>query len=491
MRIVSAIMVLAMLLSFAACVKTPDPAETTAPADTTAAPDESTAPEVDLSDSLPAETFDGEEILIWTGGYDQYFASYEETTDVVYESVHERNNAVQDRFDVVLKYMYTPEDAGRAWGDYKVMSQSIRAGDEIDLVAGGVSYIVPWALEGAYLNMAENEYLDFSRPWWADYVNDTIEINERLYAVSGWFDFGTIVRSSAMFFNTEMAADHDVGDIYQIVRDGKWTYDKLAEISEKVSDDVNNDGVYDGADRYGFASKKDTWNWQIYTCGYKFVQHNEDGTYTMTGLSDDIVDAFETVRPIIRGDKNWYRSYYTHNDGIGFNADRKAECFQKFGSKEILFLLLEISYASSEELRNIGTYGIIPVPKFSEEQEFYGTPCGPNASAVPTTTGDARITSIILEALNAETYRTVRPAYYEVAMSYKYVNDPESAEMMDYVFEKIYCDFVYTWMDSGLGRDLLQTVNETDNIASHIESLETSCNAKIKTIVDKIMALPE
>jgi len=71
MRIVSAIMVLAMLLSFAACVKTPDPAETTAPADTTAAPDESTAPEVDLSDSLQIE-------LITTSGLT--------VTDVVWSS---------------------------------------------------------------------------------------------------------------------------------------------------------------------------------------------------------------------------------------------------------------------------------------------------------------------------------------------------------------------------------------------------------------------
>ncbi len=75
MRIVSLLLVLVMLLSFAACNTTPvDPADIGDAADSTTPEETTTADTMDVqtgdtyyatSDYLPVETFDGETITIW------------------------------------------------------------------------------------------------------------------------------------------------------------------------------------------------------------------------------------------------------------------------------------------------------------------------------------------------------------------------------------------------------------------------------------------
>ena len=70
---------------------------------------------------------------------------------------------------------------------------------------------------------------------------------------------------------------------------------------------------------------------------------------------------------------------------------------------------------------------------------------GHAAEAVPLTVSDVERTSIILEALNAETYKTVVPAYYEIALKVKYARDNESVEMMDMIMESRIFDFGYVY----------------------------------------------
>jgi hypothetical protein len=80
-------------------------------------------------------------------------------------------------------------------------------------------------------------------------------------------------------------------------------------------------------------------------------------------------------------------------------------------------------------------YGILPYPKWNKEQERYMTGAQDNFSiiAVPVTCSDKERVSAALEALSAESYRSVTPAYYETALKKKYLRDDESAMMLDII----------------------------------------------------------
>ena len=92
-----------------------------------------------------------------------------------------------------------------------------------------------------------------------------------------------------------------------------------------------------------------------------------------------------------------------------------------------------------------------------------------------------------LEALSAETYRTVTPAWYETALKVKYSRDDLSSQMIDLIKESATSNFIYAfnYAINGMGlvyRDLV-TKNNKD-YASAVKRLEKSANQKLENVLD-------
>jgi hypothetical protein len=97
-------------------------------------------------------------------------------------------------------------------------------------------------------------------------------------------------------------------------------------------------------------------------------------------------------------------------------------------------------------LRDLETdFGILPYPKFDESQQQYFTVADGfhNAFAVPVTTvpEDYGFAGAVIESLNVETYRTVVPAYYDIALKVKGARDDESLLVMDIIRDGRVVDF--------------------------------------------------
>ena len=131
-------------------------------------------------------------------------------------------------------------------------------------------------------------------------------------------------------------------------------------------------------------------------------------------------------------------------------------------------------------------YGFLPVPKYDETCEKYYTMVGAgnHMPCIPKTTSDPERTSIILEALAAEGYRTVIPAYYEVALQRKYTRDTESADMLDIIKDGRVFDIGYYFLGGSLcvvGYDM--AVAGKDNFASICASKVTGVGKQIEKIM--------
>ena len=104
-----------------------------------------------------------------------------------------------------------------------------------------------------------------------------------------------------------------------------------------------------------------------------------------------------------------------------------------FATNRFLFFIDTFTYV--EQLRNMqADFGILPVPKYDEEQQEYGHAVSIHFSSglsVPKTTLDPSRTSVILEALAAESKYTVIPEYYDVTLKEKELRDEESKAMLD------------------------------------------------------------
>ena len=122
-------------------------------------------------------------------------------------------------------------------------------------------------------------------------------------------------------------------------------------------------------------------------------------------------------------------------------------------------------------------YGIVPMPKFDEEQKDYISQIGTSTCMVyvPVTAKDPALTSKVMELLSYFTNQLVVPKYYEVALKEKYARDTDIAEMLDIIRDGATIDFLFVY-----GMQLSQAPNnqfrlgKADPSASDIAAVELS-----------------
>lgn len=90
-----------------------------------------------------------------------------------------------------------------------------------------------------------------------------------------------------------------------------------------------------------------------------------------------------------------------------------------------------------------------------------------------------------MEALSAESCKSVYPVYYDVALKNKYVSDPDAAEMIDIIVRGAGIDlaFIFTGNLNDVAywfRDLINS--GSTNIASWYESSQNSIENNIQKI---------
>jgi hypothetical protein len=124
-------------------------------------------------------------------------------------------------------------------------------------------------------------------------------------------------------------------------------------------------------------------------------------------------------------------------------------------------------------------FGIIPPPKFDEQQDRYYVYVDPwctSAVSVPITS-DYERTGLLLEALTYESRYTLLPAYYDINLKTKFARDDESKEMIDIILDNRLYDIgdVYGWgsmatLFDGLAKGTNSLVTFYEKSSSRIES---------------------
>ena len=67
----------------------------------------------------------------------------------------------------------------------------------------------------------------------------------------------------------------------------------------------------------------------------------------------------------------------------------------------------------------------------------------PELAGIPSVVTDREVSAILLEALQYESWKTIRPAYYDIALKAKYFQDSVTGQMLDLIFENVTCSLAY------------------------------------------------
>jgi hypothetical protein len=130
-------------------------------------------------------------------------------------------------------------------------------------------------------------------------------------------------------------------------------------------------------------------------------------------------------------------------------------------------------------------YGLLPYPKYDENQKEYRSFANDEFFVVPTTAADPSRTGLVIEAMAAEGYKQIYPAYYEIALKNKYMHDDESVQILDIIVNSRNIAFSYTydnWQGYGHMLNDLFTSKPTKDFASYYEKRLGSAQKRVDQI---------
>ena len=151
---------------------------------------------------------------------------------------------------------------------------------------------------------------------------------------------------------------------------------------------------------------------------------------------------------------------------------------------------------SVHSLRNSDVdFGILPVPKEDETGERYYNNVNywiNTFMSVPCTVSNPERTSLIIDVLAAESYYTLRPAYYEIALKVKYARDDASSEMLDMIFDNRVYDPAVQSSIGNLVNDLSQMfADENKAIASTFEKKDKQVKRALESFLKSFESLTD
>lgn len=425
-----------------------------------------------VKDNLGEYDFDNQTVNIAVNTFcEEGFICDEMTGDILSDAIYERNKSVEERFNVKLNYV--SKDYTETYTD---IVNSVSAGDdEFQIVAEHAIYAGQLVTGGLVMNWYDIPNVDFSMPWWSPSNVDDLTYDGVCLLAIGDFALTTIGRTYCMAYDKVAAETYKLPDMYELVYSGGWTLDKLSEFIKNTYSDLNRDNAADVNDYYGFststASKIDTFMWAF---DNPIFEKNSAGELEMVINTEKITSIIERLMSFCWDNPDaFYDPEYMKDSN-----DRHYISEEKFADGTTLFasIMLESGIKYFRDCKN--DYGIIPYPKWDENQDDYITMVdgGFSALAIPKTVQDTELVGTVIEALCAETYRSVVPVYYETALKEKGTRDEESKAMVDFVVQKRMFDFGYVFDGwKGYGFILEKMIKDRNpNFASEYASTQSA-----------------
>lgn len=360
-----------------------------------------------------------------------YFDRDEMTDEPINDSIFTRNRTLEARFNITIRSMnlgYTHEQAA------KFQTFSVSGEDVIDMI-GVATYQSgkPMITSGLAKPWNDVPYININQKWWNKSVTETLSVLDNYYYLSGDINYAYMSNIMCCFFNKEVAEKYAeaVGDLYQTVKDKKWTYDTFNNIIKVITDDSTGDGKMDENDTYGHLQYYHSMEAWVYGANYQTVVMGNDGAH-MNFYTNKMQNIVNQVYNMIFVNKD---SYLSGQDG---NTGKLTTIF--FDNRA---LFLTTTLGSANGYRNYETdFGILPNPMYDDQQKNYytysdqwGLVC-----CLPSTATNYERTGAIIEEMCALSMKLIRPAYYDKTLIGKGIRDDESEEMLDIIFAGVLYD---------------------------------------------------
>ena len=414
-------------------------------------------------------------------------APSEESGEIINDAVFMRNREVEELYNIKIVPYYPG-------GDRNALAQAairpIMAGDDIYDFALYLGSNIPVILgnKDYTYDMFTVPNLDFSHSWWNQASVMYYSLAKQLHIVTGDISVYTMMGGMyPIFQNKTLSDDYQLENTYELVRQSKWTLEKLIEMCRTVARDLNGDGIMNEHDLFGISGE------------HVLIRAMFEGTgerLTKKDAADIPYISVNTERTVQVLD---YAMNSVLDKSIGFYINEYVSKFpnigeymmNKFSNNEILFHSYPMTF--TYDLRDMeADYAILPYPKLEETQSDYYTSVSTWYSSfvfIPATNTDIARTGAVLEALGYYSQKYVRPKAIDITATNKLMRDEDSAEMFDLILDTRTYDLaiIYAW-GGFVDNMLYNSVNtRTNTFASNYAKHETTIKTAMEKTINDIL----
>lgn len=344
--------------------------------------------------------------------------------DSLASAVWTRNQSLSQMLNVTvsMKMEHTGAQLGR------FLQQVVYGGDVYDLVIQEMEHFPTLVNQGLVKDMNELN-MDTTYSWWDSAAEESFNLSGKQYAMISDIIYLDKLSTVGVFYNTVMAAKLDLPDMFDMVDDGEWTYEKMKEFAIMASES--------GENIYGISCQNDASYYFLHAANIKTVVKNADGELSFNLYSRRPVNVLETVFTLMNED------YFYNRQLDNLTVDETVKMFES----QNLFLVRTLQ--TFYYLKNYcDTYGVLPMPKMDSLTDGYYSTINYHLAtviAVPLNNSENARTADVLQAWGMISQKSVMPELYDRILSARMVNDPDSSRMIGIILQNRVYDIGLIW----------------------------------------------
>ena len=394
-----------------------------------------TAPD-NLPDNL---NYNGATIsVLFRDGIQEYEATGEAGTDIVYQAVYERNASVEARLNIKFDWCPTSSSGLNATKTEIVNLLSTYV-DDYDYILTTNNTILSAGMNSYLWDFNTAMHIDLNQPWWWMSCIEEMSLDGKTYNyLVGEMNLTNFMKMSAFYFNETLLKNQlglTAADMYAKVDNKTWTLDELNRLVSKCYFDKNGDNSANYGDIFGMPiAGNETINQMVLSTKFDIYKRNDDGSINILLNNNRMIDVCDKLTRLVHENSGVYIQKKI-DDKSGYDTF----VVEDFTKGSYVFMAQRFSAVCTETMRQMtDNYGIIPYPTLEEGDEYVSfIQNSSTCVSVPYAVDDDRFVRVcaVLEALSAEAYRTVTEKFYELALKSKYVrDDTDSPRMIDIIY---------------------------------------------------------
>jgi len=449
--------------------------------------------EVETQESLdiPTTRYDGEELVFLTRDEGEWsstsiFAEKDDISeDPISDAVYTRNDKIYQQYGVTIKeYREATKNMST-----KVQTEISAPTGDFQAVISNVSVAANLSNNAFIWDLysEETSNLDLSKSWWDQKFVEGFDIEGRVFFATG--DLLTLDNDAtfAMLFNKTIAAECQIPDLYSMVSNYEWTFDKMYEYEVLATNDSNGNGKLDyNNDVAGFAITGDVPYSMFYAGGLCVIAKDEEGSLSFGLNVERAQNVADSAKRIFDEEYVVNMSQIAINEFSGDMTTVNQACF---GEGHALFFS-EVLQSVTRLRGNDVDFGVIPYPMYDTNQNAYYHMMHSTGSVVSiprSVEKDIEMVSAMIEAMAYYSVDTLTKQYYEINLTTKSVKDEQSGPMIDLILASRVCDLGYYYGWGNAVGTFVSALNPNSNtsIASSAKSLTRVVNKQIDNALKK------